>query len=169
MARKQQVLKFHGFKVSRSKNQTLDWPPNFFGNCAVGARWSGLAQRGGSLGPRSAGPTDDRRLGIRCHDGRKKHLPVRLNLPSGLLYESPGGEYPTRANRGKSPLTSICFSIHYGGMASVKGKTRSHLNSESRPGVYGRCPLAWRSAKSALGCLTYSRIWCLSRGKHNIW
>ena len=26
----------------------------------------------------------------------------------------------------------------------------------------------WGSAKSSLGCLTYSRIWCLSRGKRNI-
>src|SRR5208282_1647236 len=70
----------------------LDRPANLFGSRAVGARWSGLAQRDGSPGPSSAGPTDDRRLGIRCHDGRKKHLPVRLNVPSGLLYESPGGD-----------------------------------------------------------------------------
>ncbi len=34
------------------------------------------------------------------------------------------------------PLSSRFFSIHYGGMVSVKGQTRSHPNSSLAPGVF---------------------------------
>jgi hypothetical protein len=34
------------------------------------------------------------------------------------------------------PLFSRFFSIHYGGMVSVKGQTRSHPNSSLAPGVF---------------------------------
>jgi hypothetical protein len=47
-----------------------------------------------------------------------------MKSPEGM----PGGAGP-----GEVTAISICFSIHYGGMVPVKGKTRSHLNFESRP------------------------------------
>lgn len=47
-------------------------------------------------------------------------------------------------------------------------ETRSHRNFESRPWVCCRSLANFRrSGKSALGCLKYSRIWCLSREKHH--
>ena len=149
-----------------------------------------MAQRGGRFGLKSVGPAEDRRLGFRCHDGQRRRLRVRSNLPSGLLMArrklagsgsslsreilvllmNPPEGMPGRARPGgKSPPVSI----HSGGMVSREGGGRevsstNQLNYESRPGVLRSSLLEGRSAKSALGCLTYSRIWCLSRGKHNI-
>ncbi len=69
---------------------------------------------------------------------------------------------------GEITASSSAFPSTPEGWFPVKGKTRSHLNFESRPGVYDHCLLHGGLLKSALGCLTYSRIWCLSRGKRNI-
>jgi len=80
----------------------------------------------------------------------------------------PGGDGGRGQTGGNHRSFSSVFPSTPEGWFPVKGKTRSHLNFESRPGVYGSLPPSRRSSKSALGCLTYSRIWCLSRGKRNI-
>jgi hypothetical protein len=51
----------------------------------------------------------------------------------------------------------------------AKSPRRSHFNYESRPCVLRSLPPFRGSEKSVPGCLTYSRIWCLSRNKHHIW
>jgi hypothetical protein len=97
-----------------------------------------------------------------------------MNPPEGICLAEPG--------RGKSPL-SVCFSIRYGGMVPVNGEDArsfrfaqdfgsgltpaNRLNFESRPRFYRRRLLKMRGLKSARRCLTYSRIWCLSRDKHH--
>lgn len=161
----------------------LDRPASLFGNRDVGARWSGLAQRGELPGPISAGLLDDRRLGIRCHDGQKRHPRIRSNFPSGLLIlrtrgqprpltqllnPPEGNAWPKAKPRGNHRYFSSAFHPLRRDGFREGGGTRSHLNSESRPYVCSRCLLCKEVCKSALGCLTYSRIWCLSRGKHNM-
>src|ERR1017187_5181034 len=85
-----------------------------------------------------------------------------------ILCEFPRGESGKARPREATARFHSVFPSTPEGWFPVKGKTRSRLDFESRPGVYGRSLLPRRSAKSALGCLTYSRIWGLSRGKHNI-
>ena len=98
---------------------------------------------------------------------RLKPRPFEARSTPNFVDESPRRGCRAWASRGKSPLVSA-FPSTPEGWFPVKGKTRSHLNFESRPGVYDHCLLHGGLLKSALGCLTYSRIWCLSRGKRNI-
>ncbi len=114
----------------------------FYGNCVLGARWRGLAQRGespGLSGP--VGPTENCRQDIQCRDGQTRRQRVRSNLPSGLLMvrrklgrsgaastaisildsttmdESPRGDVWLAR-----PGEVTAFSSTYGGMIPVKGK-----------------------------------------------
>jgi len=163
---------------------------SFLGLCAQGELWLGRALRGGlpvlaSLG--LAGTTGNRRLAVRYHDGQMKQQRVRSNLPSGLLLgqrrrdklrlytsfnsldESPEGIAWHWPGRGKSPLVSSAFSIHSGGMVSREGDDAKSPQLWVSPPCLCVVASSKEVYKTALGCLTYSRVWWLSRGKYNLW
>jgi hypothetical protein len=172
-----------------------DRPAGACDNCAPGGRW---ARRHGPPGRFSAGRIQSTGNRILCRDGQRRRQRVPSNLPSGLLMarlkagpvgeqleprnfrslhccESPEG-MPGCAKPGdvtacfRLLLPTTCLPSNREGWPPVMGKTRSHLNFESRPDWFTvLASFRRRAIKSSLGCLTYSRIWCLSRGKHNIW
>ena len=153
----------------------------FFGSCAPAARrrkgLSGGAARSHRDGAQPRHHTNWKSLdpgGTGFRGGRMRRRRVRSNLPLGLLNaqgyprpqanfcESPDG---WGARRGMSPLVAI----HSGGMVSRERDRRKVITTLSRvPGFFVCRSFRKESSKTALGCLTYSRIWYLSRNKHNL-
>ena len=142
----------------------------FFGNCVLGARWDRL---GWARTPMSSRPRC--RRGILCRGGLRRRLLVPSNLPSGLLNgrqklasreaasdarlsctrsdESPVRDVWRARTGGSHRYFQLRFPSTSEGRVPVKGKTRSHLNFESRPCVYSSSPPAKGGLKSTLGML----------------
>ena len=97
--------------------------------------------------------------------GAVEAAPFQSNVQ---LMKSPEG-MPGEAKPGDVTACFYCFSIHYGGMVSRDGADAKSPQPRISPRLFTVLASSEEIEKSALGCLTYSRIWCLSRGKHNIW
>ena len=74
--------------------------------------------------------------------------------------ELPGNPTPTpNTPRDGHPCSQSPLAlIHSGGMIPVKKATKTHLSFASIRWFFVRCSFFEECSKSALGCLTYSRI-----------
>jgi len=156
----------------------------FFGNCAPAA-WRQRVLFGDAARPRRDGAKPCHHTnrtsvsvdpgGIGFRGGRMRRRLVRSNLPSGLL-TAQGIAGATQATFCRLPrrLGGQIGGCHRllpstpGGWFPVKGIDGK--SSQLCVASLGFClPLLLKeSSKTALGCLTYSRIWYLSRDKHNL-
>ena len=175
----------HGIPF-RSQFRALVRPGGSSGNCARGAWWLRAGQRSGSPAWTCFGQverTKKRQPGFRCHGGQKRRQPVRLNLPSGLLNGEPKlsrwrssfsrkNLFPAESEANSKAKSGPDFRTEIKALPIASQMPKSESVSEPKlrvsPCLLGRSPFISGSEKSALGCLTYSRIWGLSREKHHI-
>jgi hypothetical protein len=139
------------------KTTGLGRPVSFSGNCVRGAQWARIGPFDWGQGWLARSPVPRRvwnlRRGIRRRGGLRRRLLVRSILPSGAPQSNCEGSWPARGAASNAKVqvdrripdksdwgarpgevtANGSVSILLGGMVSVKGKTRSHLNFESRP------------------------------------
>lgn len=85
--------------------------------------------------------------------------------------ESPERDAWRKRPAGGVTAGSLCLlctaSVHYGGAVSAKGKHEATSTSNSPATIFAAFIAEKTIVKNCGRCLTYSRLWYLSRYKHN--